>query len=101
MFDSKSRYYSLDVATISVPDESEPSGTRDIRYVRRRIIPSSDALTTLVEHTVAQGERLDQITARYLGDPTQFWRVCDANDVIQPEELEETGRVIKIALPNM
>ena len=101
MFDPRSRYYSLDVATISVPDESEPSGIRDIRYVRRRIIPPSDNLTTLVEHTVAQGERLDQITARYLGDPTQFWRVCDANDVIQPEELEETSRVIKIALPNM
>jgi hypothetical protein len=101
MFDTTSRYFKLEVATISVPDDAEASGTREIRYVRRRIIPSSESLTTLVEHTVAQGERLDNITARYLGDPTQFWRVCDANDVLQPEELEETGRVFMIALPNI
>jgi hypothetical protein len=99
MFDKTSRYFAIDTTTMSVPDEDE--GTREVRYVRRRIIPSSENLTTLVEHTVAQGERLDNITARYLGDPTQFWRVCDANDVLRPEELEETGRVIKIALPNI
>lgn len=99
MFDTNSRYFNLETATINVPDEKE--GTREIRYVRRRIIPSAENQTTLVEHTVGQGERLDQITARYIGDPTQFWRVCDANNVLQPEELEETGRVIKIALPGV
>lgn len=99
MFDTTSRYFNLETATISVPDDED--GTREIRYVRRRIIPSAAKQTTLVEHTVAQGERLDQITARYLGDPTQFWRVCDANNVLQPEELEEDGRVIKIALPGV
>jgi hypothetical protein len=99
MFDQTSRYFSIDTVTISVVD---PDGeTRDIRYVKRRIIPSSEGMTTLVEHTVTQGERLDVITARYLGDPTQFWRLCDANNVLQPEELEETGRVIQISLPNM
>jgi hypothetical protein len=99
MFDTNSRYFNLETATISVPDDED--GTREIRYVRRRIIPSTENQTTLLEHTVAQGERLDQITARYLGDPTQFWRVCDANNVLQPEELEETGRVIEIALPGV
>jgi hypothetical protein len=99
MFDTTSRYFTLETTTITVPDGD--GGTREIRYVKRRIIPSSEGLTTLVEHTVAQGERLDQITARYLGDPTQFWRVCDANNVLQPEELEQTGRVVKIALPNI
>jgi nucleoid-associated protein YgaU len=99
MFEKTSRYFNLETTTINVPDGD--GGTREIRYVRRRIIPSAEGLTTLVEHTVAQGERLDQITVRYLGDPTQFWRVCDANNVLQPEDLEETGRVIKIALPNI
>lgn len=99
MFDPTSRYFNLETKTINVPDSED--GTREIRYVRRRTIPSAESLTTLVEHTVAQGERLDQTTARYLGDPTQFWRVCDANNVLQPEELEETGRVIKIAMPNI
>ena len=99
MFDSTSRYYTIETGKITVPDGE--GGTREIRYVRRRFIPSPEGLTTLVEHTVAQGERLDLITARYLGDPTQFWRVCDANNVQQPEELEETGRIVKIALPNL
>jgi hypothetical protein len=99
MFDTNSRYFNIETATINVPDDED--GTREIRYVRRRIIASAENQTTLVEHTVAQGERLDQITARYIGDPTQFWRVCDANNVLQPEELEETGRVIEIALPGV
>jgi hypothetical protein len=99
MFDTTSRYSGLETTTKTVPDQD--LGEKEIRYVKRRIIPSGEDLTTLVEHTVAQGERLDQITGRYLGDPTQFWRVCDANNVFEPEELEETGRVVKIALPNL
>jgi hypothetical protein len=95
MFDSTSRYNGLPTKTLTVPDPD--GGTREVRYVARRIIPPADESTTLVEHTVAQGERLDQITARYAGDPTQFWRLCDANNVLTPEELEETGRVVAIA----
>jgi hypothetical protein len=99
MFDPTSRYASLQTATMSVPDPDD--GTREVRYVRRRIIPSAEGATTLVEHTVAQGERLDRITARYAGDPTQFWRICDVNNVLTPEELEETGRVVAIAVPGL
>ena len=98
MFDSTSRYSTIPTATISVPDPD--GGMRELRYVQRRVIPSR-SMTTLVEHTFIEGERLDLITARYLGDPTQFWRVCDANNVLQPGELEETGRTIKIAMPNV
>ena len=99
MFDPTSRYANLDTTTITVSDPDD--GTREIRYVRRRIIPSAENATTLVEHTVAQGERLDRITARYTGDPTQFWRICDVNNVMEPEELEETGRVIEISVPGL
>jgi hypothetical protein len=95
MFDPNSRYAGIATAKLTVPDPD--GGARETRYVRRRIIPPSESATTLVEHTVAQGERLDQITARYAGDPMQFWRICDANNVVAPEELEETGRVIAIA----
>lgn len=99
MFDATSRYVSLETTTIEVPDPDD--GTREVRYVRRRIIPSAEDATTLVEHTVAQGERLDRITARYAGDSTQFWRICDVNNVLKPEELEETGRVIDIVVPGL
>jgi len=100
MFDKTSRYYKLGIATLNVVDSDGLPG--EIRYVRRRFIPSSAGLTTLVEHTVIQGDRLDNITTRYLGDPSQFWRVCDANDVLQPTELtDEIGNVITIALPHL
>ena len=39
---------------------------------------------------VKQGDRLDNITANYLDDPEQFWRICDANDAMRPDELTET-----------
>ena len=99
MFDPTSRYFTIATTTISVLDAD--GGTRELRYVKRRFIPASETLTTLVEHTFIDGERLDLITARYLGDPTQFWRICDANNVMQPEELEVTGRTVEIAMPNI
>ena len=72
---------------------------RVVAYKRRRFLPAVGGAPTLVEHTVAQGERLDNITALYLGDPTLFWRLCDANLVLRPDELEQVGRVITIVLP--
>jgi nucleoid-associated protein YgaU len=54
----------------------------------------------LAEHMVTEGERLDQITARYLGDPEQFWRVADANNAMRPDDLTaEVGRTLRIPLP--
>lgn len=98
MFNPRSRYYNLPTTTITVtgPD-GEP---REIRYVQRRFIPSAEGETLIHEHTFTEGERLDNITARYLDDPTLFWRVCDTNFVLKPEELEQVWRVIRITLPN-
>ena len=99
MFDETSRYFEIETTTLNIAD---PDGdTREVRYVRRCFIADANGMTTLVEHTVTQGDRLDNITARYLGDPTLFWHVCDANNVMQPEELEETGRLIRIAMPGI
>jgi len=54
----------------------------------------------LQEHVVKQNERLDNITARYMGDPEQFWRICDANAAMRPDELTKTiGRRLRITLP--
>ena len=96
MFDRTSRYAALDDATIDV---AQPDGTeRTIRFKRRRFLPRRDSMTTLVEHSFADGERLDILTARYAGDPTQFWRLCDANDVLRPDELERPGRILDVAI---
>ena len=98
MLDQTSRYYKLDNAQLTAVD---PDGTlRQVVYKRRRFIPDTSGSVTLVEHTVTQGERLDVITMRYLGDPLQFWRVCDTNSVLRPTELTDAyGTVIRIAMP--
>jgi hypothetical protein len=93
LFGMNSRYASIATATLTRPD-----GTT-IVYLRRRFCPDPDRMALLLEHSVSQGERLDNITAHYLGDPELFWRVCDANNVLAPEELETLGRLIRITLP--
>lgn len=93
-FSPTSRYYYLETATMETADG------REIRYVRRRFLPPPGRFTLLQEHAVTEGDRLDNITARYLGDPEQFWRICDANNAMRPEELTETiGRRLRITLP--
>jgi len=92
-FPTTSRYYGIETATLKTPDG------KTIVYVRRRFVPSPDRFETLVEHSVVQGDRLDNVTANYLGDPEQFWRVCDANNAMQPDELIAVGRKLRITLP--
>ena len=100
MFDPTSCYYNVEVATMTVTDSD--GLPREIRFVKRRFIPSPNGATTLVEHTVTQGERLDNITARYLSDPTQFWRICDTNNVLEPNALTDTvGNIIEISMPKL
>ena len=94
MFPINSRYYGIATVTLETQDGKQ------IVFLRRRFVPAPERFDLLTEHTVSEGERLDNITALYLGDPEQFWRVCDANGVIRPEELTETiGRKIRITLP--
>lgn len=96
MFDPTSRYASLEVATHQITDAN--GETREVRYVRRRFMPPSEDQVLLVEHLLGQGDRLDLLAARYLNDSTQYWRLCDANGVLHPEELEErVGHPIRVS----
>jgi hypothetical protein len=100
MFDSTSRYYKLNTSTINLTNSD--GTTRTVRYVQRRIIPPVGSALTVIEHTITEGDRIDNITARYLGDPTAYWLICDANNVIHPSDLTDTpGRVIEIVLPQI
>jgi hypothetical protein len=92
MFDPGSRYAALETATLT-------DGDRPIAYKRRRFLPRGADLPLLTDTTVADGERLDLVAARTLGDPEQFWRVCDANDAMKPADLERSGRNLRIPVP--
>lgn len=94
LYPPNSRYYGIDTATLETADG------KDIVYLRRRFVPQPERFELLQEHTVVQGDRLDNISAHYLGDPLQFWRICDANRTMRPEELTENiGKKIRITMP--
>jgi hypothetical protein len=96
MFETTSRYYSLPTAEGALPDG------RRVAYKRRRFLPRSEEMELLVEATVTQGDRLDQISAKTLGDPEYFWRICDANDAMNPFDLvgeSEIGRKLRVPIP--
>jgi hypothetical protein len=88
-----SRYYNSRILTI------EQNG-RPVAYLARRFLPRLDQFQIVETAIVAQGDRPDLLAAKYLGDPTQFWRLCDVNAVDRPQDLTATpGRTIAIALP--
>lgn len=98
-FPINSRYHDIEIAKLSIPDGLRGEG-REIPYLRRRFVPSAENFHPIQEHMVTQGDRLDNIAAQHLGDPEQFWRICDANNAMRPEELTETiGRRLTITLP--
>jgi hypothetical protein len=93
-FPPTSRYFEIETTKWKTP------AGKSIVYIRRRFLPSADRFELLLEHSVVQGDRIDNVTAQYLGDPEQFWRLCDANNVMQPDELTATGGgKIRITLP--
>jgi hypothetical protein len=92
-FAPSSRYYGLEIARIEIDGQT-------YAYVRRRFCPQPERFAVIGEHSVSSHERLDHIAAHYLGDPELFWRICDANRALRPEELTETiGRRLVITLP--
>lgn len=88
MFDDKSRY--KDLPTFEVVDA---------RGRTVRAVPAAPAKASIERgvHLRKQGERLDHLANAYLSDPTGFWRICEHNDVVNPEILAEAR---EIAIPS-
>jgi hypothetical protein len=85
MFDSSSRY--AQQPTHTYLDEQG----RVRRFVSLREIPppvprrEDDPV-----HVVGDAERQDCIAWQILGDPTLYWRLCDANGLLHPDEMTAT-----------
>lgn len=74
--------------------------TSGVPYVLRRFIPQRRDIAIAAEHIVQSMERPDLLAAQTLGDPELYWRVADANVVIDPFELTDTpGARVVIPLP--
>jgi hypothetical protein len=93
-FGPTSRYYG--VATGEYVD----AAGRTIAFLKRRPLPAPESLATLGQRPVLAEDRVDTLAARLIGDPAQFWRLCDANGTIRPTDLvAEPGALVRIALP--
>jgi nucleoid-associated protein YgaU len=95
-FPTDSRYYGSTTLSYNAP------GGQAITYLGRRFVPQPSAanFAIVAKHTVKQGDRLDLIAAKYLGDPLLFWLICDANGAIRSSDLVETpGVVLNITMP--
>ena len=68
-FPADSRYYGSATLTFTTP------AGQSVSYLARRIVPQPGTpnFATVSRHTVVQGDRLDLIAAKYLGDPLLFW----------------------------
>lgn len=88
-----SRYYGCGVEQLTLPDGTVVS------YLSRRIIPPMEIYGQTQNYSVLAGDRLDNLAARFLGDPILFWMIADANAAEDPDQLTaEPGRVIVIPL---
>jgi hypothetical protein len=71
---------------------------RVIRYKRVRFIPETRGV---FPYLVLEGDRLDLIAYRIYNDPEQFWRICDANLALRPEDLvAQPGNRLLIPIPS-
>lgn len=91
MFAPSSRYAQVPTGVFTDRD------VRERPYVLPRPIPSPPA-PPRQRHVMADMERLDHVAGRAFGDPEQFWRICDVNTELRPDDLEVAGRRITIPL---
>jgi len=87
MFFKGSRYEKVPEATLT-----DASG-RVICYKCTRFIVDPVAIAG---HRVLKGERLDQIAWQQFRDAERFWRICDANRALWPDDLLQEAAVIRI-----
>jgi len=87
MFTTRSRYASVADTTF------QDANGRAVKYKVLRITPTT---TSLQNHTVAQGDRLDLIAFQQFGDAEQFWRICDANEALRPDDLTQQIGILSV-----
>lgn len=81
MFFPASRYEKTGTYVVAGPDG------RPVSVARLPLAARREDVRLLGWHRRLEGQRLDLIANHHLGDPTGFWRLCDANGAIVPDTL--------------
>lgn len=84
MFDPKSRYAKAETYVVA------DARGRTVSVVAP---PPAPEQVQLGIHLLKQGERLDLLAAKYLNDPTGYWRIAEQNNVMLPEALTEAREI--------
>ncbi|HEY3256768.1 MAG TPA: hypothetical protein VGJ91_22585 [Polyangiaceae bacterium] len=88
MIDKKSRYGKTPI--VSLPR----AGEEPLQLVGLRLIAPVPAVFFV---SPVQGDRLDLLSQTYYRDPTQFFRIADASDQLDPFDVVELG--VPLAIP--
>ncbi|MEI7897699.1 MAG: hypothetical protein WCJ26_11740 [bacterium] len=85
MFDDKSRYKNL-----------QPYEVRDTKGRKVTVVPVPPAAEQepLGRHLMQQGQRIDHLSRKYLEDPAGYWRICEMNDVMLPDDLAQASEIV-------
>ena len=95
-FPPTSRYATVGTATyVRVPGPGQEAVP--VAFLRRRLVPAPERFALLYEHTCVEGDRRDLVAAAHLSDPELWWRLADANGVIDPATMTlPVGRRLRI-----
>lgn len=90
MIDPSSRYRNVPVFTLQTSDgQTTP-------YLGRRF-PIDVPPQGMTPHRVIAGDRPDLLAARTLNDPLAFWRIAEANLMVDPWSLTtKPGQIIRL-----
>jgi nucleoid-associated protein YgaU len=63
-------------------------GLKDaVPYLARSILPLASTLKPQTSYTILAGDRLDNISAKLLGNPMLYWMLLEANNASDPATL--------------
>lgn len=97
-FPPTSRYAAVGVGT-HVPPPPPGEEPVPVAFLRRRLVPRPERFALQHEYSCVEGDRRDLVASTQLGDPELWWRLADANSVIDPSAMTEPpGRVLRVTL---
>jgi hypothetical protein len=84
VFEPPSRYLGIETYVV---------GDHRGRQVEVVSVPEAPVQTALGVHLLHQGERLDHLAFRYLGDATLWWRIAELNGAMAAAALTEAREI--------
>lgn len=97
-----SRYVDTEVRWWTPPgtaDDGDPdeADTARVPYRSRRLCPAPERHAATHEVAAERGDRRDLLAARELGDAALWWRIADANAVLDPSTMTHpVGRRLRV-----